>query len=103
MFLYIKGFCISPEKWSLLLYDDTQHDLSMQSFIDKLVTPDLFSQAIKQFANVLRGAGASSQHLSDLESDFKCLSKIANDNQEYYLNPSILTQLLDSIKRILQR
>ncbi|CAF2565324.1 unnamed protein product [Rotaria sp. Silwood2] len=101
MFLYIKCFCISPEQWLLLLYGDTPHDLSMQIIIDNLSTPDLFSQAIKQFANVLRHAEASSRHLLDLERDFKRLSKIANDSQEYYLNLSIFTQLLHSIRVLL--
>ncbi|CAF4791340.1 unnamed protein product, partial [Rotaria sp. Silwood2] len=58
-------------------------------------------QAVKQFSNVLRHAEASSRHLLDLERDFKRLSKIANDNQEYYLNLSIFTQLLHSIRVLL--
>ncbi|CAF1304447.1 unnamed protein product [Rotaria magnacalcarata] len=86
----------------LLFYADTQHHLSMEKIIDNLSTPDLFSHAIKQFSNVLQRAGASSEQLLDLERGFQCLSKIADDNQEYYLNPAIFSQLLDNINELLQ-
>ncbi|CAF3930229.1 unnamed protein product [Rotaria magnacalcarata] len=96
-------FFTSPEQWSLLFYADTQHHLSVEKIIDNLSTPDLFSHAIEQFSNVIRRAGASSEHLLNLKSNFQRLSKIADDNQEYYLNPAIFTQLvLDAINELLQ-
>ncbi|CAF1518760.1 unnamed protein product [Rotaria sp. Silwood1] len=59
------------------------------------------NEAIKVFADVVQRAGASSQHLLHLESVFTRLSEIANDNQEYYLNPSVFTKLLNPINKLL--
>jgi hypothetical protein len=102
MFLYIKAIYLSPEHWSQLLFGDTNHDLLMQIIIENLSTPDLFLKATKQFGIVIRHAGTSSEHLLHLEDDFKYLSKITyDDNEECYLNASIITQLLDYIKTIL--
>ena len=88
----------------LFLYGDTRNALSIESIMDKLSTPNTFSTAIEEFENVVGHAGESSEHLLDLKSDFKRLSKIGlenTDNQEYYLNPSIFKQLLNLIQELL--
>ncbi|CAF1376787.1 unnamed protein product [Rotaria sordida] len=106
------GLRISPEQWSSLLYGDTQHKSSMQSIIDKLSTPASFSQAIQEFLIVLQRAGDSSKHLSHLKTDFEYLSQIdignndqqiiINDNQQDNSTWSLIIQVLQSIKTVLQ-
>jgi len=86
-----------------LLSGDAQYDLSIQSIIDKLSTPDSFTKVIQKFKNVFRRDEASFEHLLNLENDFKCLSEIHlgnDDNQVYYFNPPMLKTLLNSIKEL---
>jgi RING finger/CCCH-type zinc finger protein len=107
-----KGLRISPEQWSSLLYGDTQHKSSMQSIIDKLSTPASFAQAIQEFLIVLQRAGDSSKHLSYLKSDFEYLAQIdfgnneqqiiSNENQQDNSNWSLIIQVLQSVKTVLQ-
>ncbi|XP_046560854.1 roquin-2-like isoform X3 [Haliotis rubra] len=51
------GLRISPEQWSSLLYGDTGHKSHMQSIIDKLQTPQSFSQSISELAIALQRTG----------------------------------------------
>ncbi len=107
-----KGLRISPEQWSSLLYGDTQHKSSMQSIIDKLSTPASFAQAIQEFLIVLQRAGDSSKHLSYLKSDFEYLAQIdfgnneqqivSNENQQDNSSWSLILQVLQSVKTVLQ-
>jgi hypothetical protein len=59
---YIKGFSLSPGQWSIFLYGDKQHNLSLEIIIDKSSTPNLFTLAIKQFEDVIPRT-QQSQHL----------------------------------------
>ncbi|CAF2033437.1 unnamed protein product [Rotaria magnacalcarata] len=70
------GFYISSEQSSSLLYGDKQHELSMQSIIDKLSTPGSFSQAIQQLGNVLKKFGVQNNDEQ----------RLSNNNQEYDSN-----------------
>ncbi|KAG8197120.1 hypothetical protein JTE90_011283 [Oedothorax gibbosus] len=48
------GLRIAPEQWSSLLYGDTAHKSHMQSIIDKLQTPQSFSQSVQELVIALQ-------------------------------------------------
>ncbi|KFM77945.1 RING finger and CCCH-type zinc finger domain-containing protein 2, partial [Stegodyphus mimosarum] len=51
------GLRIAPEQWSSLLYGDTAHKSHMQSIIDKLQTPQSFSQSVQELVIALQRTG----------------------------------------------
>lgn len=51
------GLRIAPEQWSSLLYGDTAHKSHMQSLIDKLQTPQSFSQSVQELIIALQRTG----------------------------------------------
>ncbi|XP_074655486.1 uncharacterized protein LOC141909054 [Tubulanus polymorphus] len=51
------GLRIAPEQWSSLLYGDTSHKSHMQSIIDKLQTPQSFSQSVSELVIALQRTG----------------------------------------------
>ncbi|GIY53913.1 roquin-1 [Caerostris extrusa] len=69
------GLLITPEQWSALLYGDTVHKSHMQSIIDKLLTPQAFSQSVQELLISLQRNGDPS-NLSDLKSYFELLASI---------------------------
>ncbi|UJR29814.1 hypothetical protein I4U23_017358 [Adineta vaga] len=97
-----QGICISAEQYSLLIYGDTQHDLSMEILLDKLSSSKLFSQSIKQFVDVVKHAGTSSAHLLQLEQVFQSLSEITDSNDECHMTQSKISHLLIYITQLLQ-
>jgi hypothetical protein len=76
----------------MLLYGDKQHYLLLESIIDKLSRPNLFTEAIKQFHDVIERT-EQSRHLLNLITYFNHLSKIDDHAAYYYSNTSIFTQL----------
>lgn len=48
------GLRIAPDQWSSLLYGDAAHKSHMQSIIDKLQTPQSFSQSINELVIALQ-------------------------------------------------
>ncbi|KAJ8317793.1 hypothetical protein KUTeg_004650 [Tegillarca granosa] len=51
------GLRIAPDQWSSLLYGDTGHKSHMQSIIDKLQTPQSFSQSVSELVIALQRTG----------------------------------------------
>ncbi|XP_060069767.1 roquin-2-like [Ylistrum balloti] len=51
------GLRIAPDQWSSLLYGDTTHKSHMQSIIDKLQTPQSFSQSVNELVIALQRTG----------------------------------------------
>ncbi|XP_076091142.1 uncharacterized protein LOC143063082 isoform X1 [Mytilus galloprovincialis] len=51
------GLRIAPDQWSSLLYGDTSHKSHMQSIIDKLQTPQSFSQSVNELIITLQRTG----------------------------------------------
>ena len=51
------GLRIAPDQWSSLLYGDTNHKSHMQSIIDKLQTPQSFSQSVNELIITLQRTG----------------------------------------------
>lgn len=45
------GLRIAPDQWSSLLYGDVSHKSHMQSIMDKLQTPQSFSQSVNVSVN----------------------------------------------------
>lgn len=51
------GLRIAPDQWSSLLYGDTAHKSHMQSIMDKLQTPQSFSQSVQELLMALQRSG----------------------------------------------
>lgn len=51
------GLRIAPDQWSSLLYGDTNHKSHMQSIIDKLQTPQSFTQSTSELVVALQRSG----------------------------------------------
>ena len=51
------GLRIAPDQWSSLLYGDAAHKSHMQSIIDKLQTPQSFSQSVQELVIALQRTG----------------------------------------------
>lgn len=51
------GLRIAPEQWSSLLYGDAAHRSHMQSLVDKLQSPQSFSQSVHELSLALQRTG----------------------------------------------
>ncbi|XP_012542094.1 roquin-2 isoform X2 [Monomorium pharaonis] len=69
------GLRIAPDQWSALLYGDTTHKSQMQSIIDKLQTPQSFSQSVQELVIALQRTPDPGQ-LSSLRSHLELLAAI---------------------------
>ncbi|XP_054717013.1 roquin-1-like [Uloborus diversus] len=69
------GLRIAPEQWSSLLYGDTAHKSHMQSIIDKLQTPQSFSQSVQELIIALQRTGDPG-NLSILRPHLELLASI---------------------------
>ncbi|KAK3730053.1 hypothetical protein QZH41_009555, partial [Actinostola sp. cb2023] len=69
------GLRISPEQWSSVLYGDLDHKSHMQSIIDKLQTPQSFSQSIVELIFALQRSNDPGE-LIKLRPHFELLSNI---------------------------
>lgn len=69
------GLRISPEQWSSVLYGDSDHKSHMQSIIDKLQTPQSFSQSIVELIFALQRSNDPGE-LIKLRPHFELLSNI---------------------------
>ncbi|XP_031558019.1 roquin-2-like isoform X2 [Actinia tenebrosa] len=69
------GLRISPEQWSSVLYGDLEHKSHMQSIIDKLQTPQSFSQSIIELIFALQRSNDPGE-LIKLRPHFELLSNI---------------------------
>uniref|UniRef100_A0A915IP87 RING-type E3 ubiquitin transferase n=1 Tax=Romanomermis culicivorax TaxID=13658 RepID=A0A915IP87_ROMCU len=91
------GLRISPDQWSALLYGDQAHKSHMQSIIDKLQSPQSFSQCIQELLISLQRTGDPG-HLVDLRPYFENLAEI--DVMHGDNNAPSWQQLLNSINGI---
>ncbi|UYV73299.1 RC3H1 [Cordylochernes scorpioides] len=69
------GLRIAPEQWSSLLYGDAAHKSHMQSIIDKLQTPQSFSQSVQELVIALQRTGDPG-NLAVLRPNLELLSAI---------------------------
>lgn len=69
------GLRIAPDQWSSLLYGDCTHKSHMQSIIDKLQTPQTFSQSVRELLIALQRTN-DPYSLSRLRPEFEFLSNI---------------------------
>lgn len=69
------GLRIAPDQWSALLYGDTVHKSQMQSIIDKLQSPQSFSQSVHELIIALQRTGDPGK-LSILRSHLELLAEI---------------------------
>ncbi|KAK3932220.1 Roquin-1 [Frankliniella fusca] len=69
------GLRIAPDQWSALLYGDTVHKSQMQSIIDKLQSPQSFSQSVHELIIALQRTGDPGK-LSVLRSHLELLAEI---------------------------
>lgn len=69
------GLRIAPDQWSALLYGDTAHKSHMQSIMDKLQTPQSFSQSVQELVMALQRSGDPG-NLSPLRLHLELLASI---------------------------
>jgi len=69
------GLRIAPDQWSSLLYGDSAHKSHMQSIIDKLQTPQSFSQSVQELVIALQRTGDPGR-LSILRPQLDVLSSV---------------------------
>ncbi|XP_052798904.1 uncharacterized protein LOC128230555 isoform X2 [Mya arenaria] len=69
------GLRIAPDQWSSLLYGDATHKSHMQSIIDKLQTPQTFSDSVSELLIALQRT-SDPHNLSRLRPELEFLSKI---------------------------
>ncbi|KAL5012353.1 hypothetical protein ScPMuIL_010904 [Solemya velum] len=69
------GMRIAPDQWSSLLYGDSTHKSHMQSIIDKLQTPQSFSQSVSELVIALQRSGDPC-NLQKLKLHFEFLANI---------------------------
>ena len=69
------GLRIVPEQWSSLLYGDGSHKSEMQSIIDKLQTPQSYTQSIQELIVLLQRSG-DPVRLSSLRRHFEFLAAL---------------------------
>ncbi|KAK6195760.1 hypothetical protein SNE40_001118 [Patella caerulea] len=93
------GLRISPEQWSSLLYGDSGHKSHMQSIIDKLQSPQSFSQSINELMIALQRTNDPGQ-LQSLHPHLDFLAKIQVEPSQDKQVPS--WENLDAILRALK-
>lgn len=69
------GLRIAPDQWSALLYGDSAHKSHMQSIMDKLQSPQSFSQSVQELIIALQRTGDPAK-LSSLRSNFELLAAV---------------------------
>lgn len=69
------GLRIAPDQWSSLLYGDMSHKSHMQSIMDKLQTPQSFSQSVQELVMALQRSGDPG-NLSHLRTHLELLASI---------------------------
>lgn len=69
------GLRIAPDQWSALLYGDSTHKSHMQSIMDKLQSPQSFSQSVQELIIALQRTGDPAK-LSSLRPNFELLAAV---------------------------
>jgi Roquin II domain len=70
------GLRIAPDQWSSLLYGDAAHKSHMQSIMDKLQTPQSFSQSVQELMIALQRTGDPGSLLGGLRNSLELLASI---------------------------
>lgn len=70
------GLRIAPDQWSSLLYGDAAHKSHMQSIMDKLQTPQSFSQSVQELMIALQRTGDPGGLLGGLRNSLELLASI---------------------------
>ncbi|XP_059477916.1 roquin-2 isoform X2 [Neocloeon triangulifer] len=70
------GLRIAPDQWSSLLYGDAAHKSHMQSIMDKLQTPQSFSQSVQELMIALQRTGDPGGLLGGLRNSLELLAAI---------------------------
>lgn len=80
------GLRIAPDQWSALLYGDSAHKSHMQSIMDKLQSPQSFSQSVQELIIALQRTGDPSK-LSSLRPNFELLAAVdPNPCECFFIN-----------------
>ncbi|KAJ8317794.1 hypothetical protein KUTeg_004651 [Tegillarca granosa] len=80
------GLRIAPDQWSSLLYGDTGHKSHMQSIIDKLQTPQSFSQSVSELVIALQRTDAPTPSWENLEAVLKAVRTVVQGLVEFIQN-----------------
>ncbi|XP_014666501.1 PREDICTED: roquin-1-like [Priapulus caudatus] len=103
------GLRIAPDQWSSLLYGDTIHKSHMQSIIDKLQTPQSFTQSIQELVIALQRTG-DPHNLSHLRQPLELLANIdpstdapATDWRAIETSLQALKVILDGLVQFIQQ
>ncbi|CAD6187969.1 unnamed protein product [Caenorhabditis auriculariae] len=90
------GLRISPDQWSALLYADQSHRSHMQSIIDKLQSPNSYSQALEE----LSALGTSRSQIVEMVPHLKKFQDIHPTHHEK-VTWQRLAELLSSMKTLI--
>eukprot|EP00096_Caligus_rogercresseyi_P011686 TRINITY_DN468_c0_g1_i5.p1 TRINITY_DN468_c0_g1~~TRINITY_DN468_c0_g1_i5.p1 ORF type:complete len:1005 (+),score=300.74 TRINITY_DN468_c0_g1_i5:505-3519(+) len=94
------GLRIAPDQWSSLLYGDTHHKSQMQSIMDKLQTPELFSQSVQELVIALQKTGDPGK-LTELRPSLDFLAGIDPAQDTFLLSFDTLSTALVSVNKVL--
>jgi len=86
------GLRIAPDQWSALLYGDSAHKSHMQSIMDKLQSPQSFSQSVQELIIALQRTGDPAK-LSSLRSNFELLAAVDPNPSKFYFYFEYLNSL----------
>ena len=95
------GLRIAPEQWSSLLYGDNAHKPHMQSIIDKLQTPQSFSQSVTELVIALQRTGDPG-NLSRLRPHFDLIANIDPTSEAPSPSWENLAAVLRATKTVVQ-
>lgn len=93
------GLRIAPDQWSALLYGDTVHKSQMQSIIDKLQSPQSFSQSVHELIIALQRTGDPGE-LSVLRPHLELLAEIDPSPECEPPSWTELWQALDGVRAV---
>ncbi|XP_050548992.1 roquin-1 [Daktulosphaira vitifoliae] len=91
------GLRIAPDQWSALLYGDSAHKSHMQSIMDKLQSPQSFSQSVQELIIALQRTGDPAK-LSSLRSNFELLAAVDPNPSLEWCTWDKLYSVLESAK-----
>uniref|UniRef100_A0A0K2T8W5 RING-type E3 ubiquitin transferase n=1 Tax=Lepeophtheirus salmonis TaxID=72036 RepID=A0A0K2T8W5_LEPSM len=94
------GLRIAPDQWSSLLYGDSLHKSQMQSIMDKLQTPESFSQSVQELVIALQKTGDPGK-LTDLRPSLDFLAGIDPAQDTFLLSFETLSSALVSVNKVL--
>ncbi|VVC27713.1 Zinc finger, RING-type,Zinc finger, RING/FYVE/PHD-type,Zinc finger, CCCH-type,Zinc finger [Cinara cedri] len=91
------GLRIAPDQWSALLYGDSAHKSHMQSIMDKLQSPQSFSQSVQELIIALQRTGDPAK-LSSLRPHFELLAGVDSNPSLEWCTWEKLNSVLESAR-----